>query len=227
MPSAPERITPRARAFRPSRNCASSRLTNFPTGRGSAWPIIDGWVIPDDQYKLYAAGKYNDTPILVGYNSDEGASFSPPRTPEDYITSVKSRYGKFADDLIKAYPRRHKLRSENRARPDPGRGVRLAHVDLGAASGADRKIQGLLLLFRPAPGLSGGFAARRLRHRRTARMWPTFSSISIPTVRRPTKADLEISEAMSTYWVNFAKRGDPERRRSSRLAGIQREQSVK
>ncbi len=30
-------------------------------------------------------GKYNDVPILVGYNSDEGASFSPPKTPEDYI----------------------------------------------------------------------------------------------------------------------------------------------
>ena len=74
----------------------------LPGGRG--WPIIDGWVIPDDQYKLYAAGQYNDTPILVGYNSDEGASFSPPRTPEDYISGVKRRYGKFADDLIKAYP---------------------------------------------------------------------------------------------------------------------------
>ena len=52
-------------------------------GLGASWPIIDGWVIPDDQYKLYEAGKFNDTPILVGYNSDEGASFSPPRTPED------------------------------------------------------------------------------------------------------------------------------------------------
>ena len=69
-----------------------------------SWPIIDGWVIPDDQYKLYEAGKFNDTPILVGYNSDEGASFSPPKTPEDYITGVRTRYGKFADDLIKAYP---------------------------------------------------------------------------------------------------------------------------
>jgi len=50
---------------------------------GLAWPIIDGWVIPDDQYKLYSAGKYNDTPILVAYNSDEGLSFSPPDTPAD------------------------------------------------------------------------------------------------------------------------------------------------
>src|SRR5664279_3111206 len=81
-------------------------IDKLPSGRGlgMSWPIIDGWVIPDDQYKLYEAGLFNDTPILVGYNSDEGASFSPPKTPEDYITGVKTRYGKFADDLIKAYP---------------------------------------------------------------------------------------------------------------------------
>ncbi|HEX5398570.1 MAG TPA: carboxylesterase family protein, partial [Verrucomicrobiae bacterium] len=76
----------------------------LPAIRGLAWPIIDGWVIPGDQYKLYATGNYNDTPILVGYKSDEGASFSPPRTPEDYINSVKTRYGPFADQLLKAYP---------------------------------------------------------------------------------------------------------------------------
>jgi para-nitrobenzyl esterase len=23
--------------------------------RGMSWPIVDGWVIPDDQYKLYQA----------------------------------------------------------------------------------------------------------------------------------------------------------------------------
>jgi para-nitrobenzyl esterase len=46
-------------------------------------------VIPDDQYKLYEAKRYNDTPILVGYNSDEGATFFLPRTPEDYIAAVR------------------------------------------------------------------------------------------------------------------------------------------
>jgi para-nitrobenzyl esterase len=79
-----------------ARNAAVSSIAELrklapdklPAGRGlsMSWPIIDGWVIPDDQYKLYAAGKYNDTPILVGYNSDEGASFWPPKTPEEYIT---------------------------------------------------------------------------------------------------------------------------------------------
>ena len=73
-------------------------------GLGMSWPIIDGYVIPDDQHNLYEAGKYNDVPILVGYNSDEGASFSHDKTPADYISGVRKRYGKFADDLVKAYP---------------------------------------------------------------------------------------------------------------------------
>ena len=69
-----------------------------------AWPIIDGYVIPDDQYKLYEEGKYNDVPVLIGYNSDEGASFSRAKTPEEYIASVENRFGKFADTLLKVYP---------------------------------------------------------------------------------------------------------------------------
>src|SRR5579871_1903531 len=76
----------------------------LPAGRGMAWPIIDGRVIPDDQYKLYESKRYNDTPILVGYNSDEGSTFSPPKTPEEYAANVKGRYGSFADSLLKAYP---------------------------------------------------------------------------------------------------------------------------
>ncbi len=72
--------------------------------RGMAWPIVDGWVIPDDQHRLYEARRFNDTPILVGYNSDEGLSFSPGRTPDEYIAGVRKRYGPFADRLLQAYP---------------------------------------------------------------------------------------------------------------------------
>ena len=79
---------------------------SLPSGWGmpGAWPIVDGYVIPDDQYKLYEAGKYNDVPVLIGYNSDEGLSFSPGRTPNDYVAAVKRRFGPFAEDLMKAYP---------------------------------------------------------------------------------------------------------------------------
>ena len=73
-------------------------------GMGGSWPIVDGYVVPDDQFKLYESGKYNDVPVLIGYNSDEGLSFPSGHTPADYINSVKNRFGPFADDLIEVYP---------------------------------------------------------------------------------------------------------------------------
>ncbi len=60
---------------------------------GMAWPIVDGWVIPSDQYSIYERKQFNDTPVLVGYNSDEGATFSRDSTPQDYIDGVRRRYG--------------------------------------------------------------------------------------------------------------------------------------
>jgi len=182
----------------------------FPAGRGlgSSWPIIDGLVIPDDQHKLYAAGKYNHTPVLVGYNSDEGASFSPPRTPEDYVAGVKARYGKFADDLIKAYP--------------PGAGaVAKTARDLArdAAFGwhtwSWARLQsqtGKSRVFYyyfdqhpeyPADSPRAGYGSPHGQE--VAYVFQHLNQNSPQT----TKTDLEVSDAMSTYWVNFARHGDP------------------
>lgn len=86
------------------RSLSPEKLVVSLPGEGVAWPIMDGWVIPDDQYRLYEAGEYNDTPILVGYNSDEGAAFPGARTPEEYIESVHDRYGSFAERLLELYP---------------------------------------------------------------------------------------------------------------------------
>jgi para-nitrobenzyl esterase len=95
-------------AFAESAGVATiAELRRIPPGtlpRGRGWPIVDGWVIPDDQYKLYEAGRYNDVDILVGYNSDEGLSFSREKTPEEFRAGVEKRYGPFAEKLLAAYP---------------------------------------------------------------------------------------------------------------------------
>ena len=70
---------------------------------GGAWPNIDGYVIPDDQYRLYESGNFNDVDILIGYNSDEGASFAEKES-DGYIRSVHERFGEYADELLNAYP---------------------------------------------------------------------------------------------------------------------------
>jgi para-nitrobenzyl esterase len=173
----------------------------LPTGHGLPWPTIDGWVIPDDQYKLYAAGKYNDTPILVGYNSDEGASFSPPKTPEYYIATVNGRYGKFADALIKAYP--VAANSVPKSARDLTRDAAFGWptwtwARLQARTG---KSKVFYYYFDQHPkNVEGAWHGMDVAY--------VFHHLN-PNDPRTTKTDLAISDAMATYWVNFAKHGDP------------------
>ena len=182
----------------------------LPAGRGlgGSWPIIDGWVIPEDQYRLYAAGNYNDTPILVGYNSDEGASFSPPKTPDDYIASVHARYGKFADDLIKAYPAgtgavAKTARDLNR---DAAFGWHTwTWARLQAQTG---KSKVFYYYFDQHPDYPANSPRAGYGSPHGAEVAYVFGHLNAKNPRI-TEADLQISDALSTYWVNFARQGDP------------------
>src|ERR1019366_9282565 len=112
----------------------------------------------------------------VGYNSDEGQTFSRASTPEDYIASVKERYGPFADRLIKAYP--------------PGEGkVSKTARDLARDAtfgwhtwiwlGCNRRKERARLTFTASISIRTIRPIRRApcTGRRTGRMWPTCSSI--------------------------------------------------
>jgi para-nitrobenzyl esterase len=182
----------------------------LPAGRGlgMSWPIIDGYVIPDDQYKLYSAGKFNDTPILVGYNSDEGASFSPPRTPEDYINGVKSRYGKFADDLIKAYPvgtDKVPKTARDLARDAAFGWHTWIWARLQSKTGKSKVFYYYFDQHPDYPEDSPRAGYGSPHGQDVAYVFQHLNTSNPQT----TKTDREISEAMATYWTNFAKYGDP------------------
>jgi para-nitrobenzyl esterase len=190
------------------RKIAADKLPAAGRGMGMSWPIIDGWVIPNDQYKLYEAGRFNDTPILVGYNSDEGASFSPPRTSEDYIAGVTNRYGPFAESLLKAYP------AGSGTPPKTARDLARDSA-FGCHTWRWARLQSRV-------GKSKAFYYHFDQHPVYPEGSPRFGSGSPhgadvayvfehlnPSNPQITKADMDISEAMSSYWVNFAKHGDP------------------
>jgi len=180
----------------------------LPAIRGLAWPIIDGYVIPDDQFKLYEAGQFNDTPILVGYNSDEGASFSPPKTPEDYISGVKARYGKFADDLIKAYPVGSNTvpkTARDLARDAAFGWHTWSWARLQSKKGRSKAFYYYFDQHPDYPENSPRFGYGSPHGQDVAYV---FKHID-PNNSQTTKTDLEISEAMAAYWTNFAKYGDP------------------
>lgn len=177
-------------------------------GMGGAWPIIDGHVIPDDQFKLYQQGRFNDVPILIGYNSDEGASFSREKTPEEFIANVEERYGQFSKDLLEAYPvgensvpktARDLARDAafgwhtwSWARLQSMNGnskVYYYYFDQHPEYGEDSQKFG----YGSPHGQEVAYVFQNLRDNN-----PDLSAY-----------DTAISKAMGTYWTNFAKYGDP------------------
>lgn len=175
---------------------------------GSAWPIIDGYVIPDDQYNLYKAGKYNDVPVMMGYNSDEGASFSPGKTPEEYISGVKKRYGKFADALINAYPVGEN--SVPKTARDLARDAAFGWHTWSWARLQSKTGKSKVYYYYfdqhpdyPVDSPQYGYGSPHAQD-----VSYVFQHID-PSNPQTTKNDLEISEAMGRYWTNFAKVGNP------------------
>lgn len=177
-------------------------------GSGTAWPIVDGWVIVGDQYALYEAGKFNDVDILVGYNSDEGLSFSREKTPAEYRAGVEKRYGPFAEKLLAAYPAG--VDSVPKTARDLMRDAAFgwqtwAWATLQAKTGKSKVFY--YYFDQHAPKLAGTPEADHgMPH-----------GVDVPYVfqtldrndakHRPD--DFAISDLVSTYWTNFAKRGDP------------------
>lgn len=177
-------------------------------GSGAAWPIVDGYIIPDDQYKLYANEKYNVTPILVGYNSDEGLSFSYAKTPAEFVAQTKERFGPFAEKLLKAYPA-----GENTV-PRTAR-----NLSRDAAFGWQTWAWATL---QAKDGNAPVYYYHFDQHAEHPAGTPeadhgTPHGVDVPYVfqtlegnqKTITAGDRAVSDLMSTYWTNFAKRGNP------------------
>lgn len=182
----------------------------LPSGFGmpGGWPIVDGYVIPGDQYKLYEAGKYNDIPVLIGYNSDEGASFTWVKSTNDFIAGVKTRYGKFADALLKAYP----LDSGKvgKTARDLSRDVAFGWQTWSWArlQSSTGKSKVYFYYFDQHPDYPKDSPHYGYGSPHAQDVSYVFQHLD-PSNPDVTKTDFEISEAMATYWTNFAKYGNP------------------
>lgn len=173
-------------------------------GMGLFWPVADGQTLPGDQYELYEAGKFSDTPILIGTNSDEGAMFvRPGATPESFEKQIRDRYGPAAQAILKAYP--HSTDAEAfKSSKDIFRETAFAWHTWAWAGLQARKGKNKAFVYY-------------FDHR--TRMSPDGANhgAEISYVFRnlggwggpPRPADNAMSDLMSSYWINFAKSGDP------------------
>ena len=176
-----------------------------------AHPIIEPFVLPAPPYDVFAAGKQNDVPLLVGANAQEARALVDVRNVRaaTFAADIERSFGQLPPPLVEQYP--HATDEEARqSRIDFESDLRFrwdmwAWARLQTATG---KAHVFFYRFNQAPpfpqeSVRAGWGASHF-----AELWYVFDHLS----QEPfawTPADRRLADAMSSYWVNFVKIGNP------------------
>lgn len=171
-------------------------------------PIVDGVLLPADVSAMIAEGRFNDVPMLVGQNADDGVNLAPkpPATQAFYDSYVKDTFGTMGDQFTVLYPSGS---AEARAQA-----IRAIHLDRGLAS-IWQWSEGRLMNGH-APVWS--YLFNHIEPGPESARWRVFHSSEIPYVfgtldaspeRGFTQKDRTVSLEISSYWLNFVRSGNP------------------
>lgn len=176
--------------------------------RGSR-AIVDGKVFPKTMYDIFAADEQNDVAVIVGSNADEGTTLMrgiPEVDAAGYEAAVRERGGKYADALLKAYADDAAI-SLKRAQQQMGSDTGFAWemrtwARLSEQSGKPT----WLYMFTQAPPLDDGTRGFGAYH--AAEIIYAFDNLDTRDVNWDD-TDVAVAAAMSGFWTNFAKTGNP------------------
>ncbi|MGH9145329.1 MAG: carboxylesterase/lipase family protein [Vicinamibacterales bacterium] len=184
-------------------------------GLRGAGMIVDGWIVPEDLSITFAQGRQHAVDVLVGSNKDEGSFLLRGPTAEQWTGRVRSRWGDLADQYLKLYPAGSDAEAA-RSSEEAFRDEMFWHMRLFAEAQAKRGIKSFLYYFTHEPPTDPGKPNLRAAH--TAEIPYVFNNLapvrvfpdgSSPALASASPRDRALADTISSYWVNFARRGDP------------------
>jgi para-nitrobenzyl esterase len=167
---------------------------------GSFSPFVDGYVLPRDVYTIFAEGKQHDVPVLVGSNSDEGSTLRghPPALTLDWEKA----------EFAQLYP------PDKQEKVTSGTMLWAMHTwaRLETKTGTHKAYEYYFSHAPPFP--KDAKFSRDVSHLgafHSSEIIYVFNNLAIRKARNwPwTPADWKLADMMSSYWVNFATKGDP------------------
>lgn len=168
--------------------------------------IIDGYFMPQSIEEILNQKKQNKVPLLTGWNEDEGLVMGPYKKADAFKSDIEKQYGKYASELLKYYPATNDsvaVNSQNRLSRDlvfgaPNFILANLHSDHGHPVYVYRFTR-----IVPAYGEYKKFKAFHTGE-------VPYALNTLHLVNRPwEKEDWRLANTMSSYWVNFAKSGNP------------------
>jgi para-nitrobenzyl esterase len=184
-------------------------------GLRGAGMIVDGWAIPEDESITFMNGKQNAVDILVGSNKDEGSFILRGPTAEQWTARVRGRWGDLADAYLKLYPAAsddEAARSSEQAFSDEMAWEMRRYAQAQAAIGKKAYLYYFTHEPPPEPGKPNLRAVHTaeipyvFNNLKAVRVFPDTSS---PELTSASRSEQKLADIISSYWVNFAKRGDP------------------
>jgi para-nitrobenzyl esterase len=183
---------------------------------------LDGYFFKEDPASVFADGRQTQVPLLAGWNADEvraGIVLAKQKaTAASFAESTRKRFGDKADAILAAYPAAtdaEALESAAALASD----VFIGHstwkwIEVHAKAGEaavyrysfDRKIP-----VAPDQKVNGVPAtAKDIGARHAGDIEYVFGTLQQSLPKVPWEpSDRTLSDAMTTYWANFAKKGDP------------------
>ena len=191
------------------------------TGLSSSGLVIDGYIIPEDLSLTFKNGKQNAVDVLVGSNKDEanfglctsaglpgmaGRGGAGGVTFEAFKSNAQRRFGDAANDFVKLYG----VTSDADTQP-------AAHVACAdeinwnmrqwAAAQAKAGKKAYAYFFTRIPMQNGQPSAQGATH--TAEISYAFNNPKGQANQTWDDVDTKLADTMSSYWVNFITKGDP------------------
>jgi para-nitrobenzyl esterase len=171
-------------------------------------PVVDGWIFPTDIYTIYAQGKQNDVPLLVGSNNDEATAFFQwPKTGTLTTLNIlaKSNYGAMSDDFMKTWPASDIKEAEAAVQSAMRDQIFTWNMRTWARMQEKTgKNKAWLYRFNRVPP---GKDSAKYRVYHASEIQYVFDNLD--AIRPWESVDHALAKEMNAYWVNFAKNGDP------------------
>ncbi|MGH7023140.1 MAG: carboxylesterase/lipase family protein [Caulobacteraceae bacterium] len=175
-------------------------------------PVIEPYALPASPYEVFAAGRQNDAPILVGTNADEARSLVTDLDKvraATFAADIARRWGPLPPRLLAPYPHATDAQAVT-ARLDFERDLRFGWdvwtwARLEAATGRSSVYY---YHFTHAPPFPAGSVYAGWGPSHFAELWYAFDHLGQESWRW-TPADRRLARTMSGYWANFARSGDP------------------
>ncbi len=182
-------------------------------------PAVEAYVLPDAVPAVFAAGRQNDVPTVVGFTRDESSNkLRTAANLDAYIAAAHKLYGDRAEKFLKLYP----AHDDAEAKRMGNTAAREALVETGTrkwalAERATGKAPFYMYLFSRVhpfvadPKLFDHPQTIGAYHTSDVPYWfETLDTLNLfHTTRNWTPYDRELADTMSDCLIAFAKTGDP------------------